>query len=158
MRKTTKAIVLLIIVAATASIQPLAAQQGPENWTAEQLMEPAALAAMFNDSRAQRMPVIIAVNPDGMYGLPYEGGIKNALWFGAAEKEENLEKLKSYLQGIDRDVDIVLYCGCCPFRMCPNIRPAFGMLSEMGFTNHKLLNLPQNIKENWIDKGYPMKE
>jgi hypothetical protein len=26
----------------------------------------------------------------------------------------------------------------------------------MGFTNGKLLNLPTNMKQNWIDRGYPI--
>ena len=52
--------------------------------------------------------------------------------------------------------NIVIYCGCCPFKDCPNIRPAFSLLNSMKFTNHKLLNLPLNLKTDWINHGYPM--
>jgi hypothetical protein len=31
-------------------------------------------------------------------------------------------------------------------------------LNDMGFKNHKLLNIPQNIKVDWIDKGYAVKK
>jgi thiosulfate/3-mercaptopyruvate sulfurtransferase len=35
----------------------------------------------------------------------------------------------------------------------PNIRPAFKLLTEMEFTHFKLLNLPHNLKTDWIDRG-----
>lgn len=34
-------------------------------------------------------------------------------------------------------------------------RPAIQALKDMNFTNYKLLNLPHNIKIDWIDMGYP---
>ncbi len=43
----------------------------------------------------------------------------------------------------------------CTIANCPNIRPAFSLLNEMKFTNHKLLDIPKNIKVDWIDKGFP---
>jgi hypothetical protein len=51
---------------------------------------------------------------------------------------------------------VVIYCGCCPFRNCPNIRPAFNLLKEKGYTKPRLLNLKQNLKVDWTDYGYPM--
>ncbi len=68
----------------------------------------------------------------------------------------NLLKWKNELQKLPRNTDIVIYCGCCPFEHCPNIRPAFKLLNDMGFTNQKLLNLSHNLKADWIDKGYPI--
>jgi hypothetical protein len=50
---------------------------------------------------------------------------------------------------------VIIYCGCCPFDKCPNIRPAFAALKEMGFKNARLLDLPKNIKADWLDKNYP---
>lgn len=151
--------IMLILAAITMAftIQSFSGQQEPEPWSEDQLMEPAKLAKILNDSSKQDWPLIIAVNPDGMYGLPLKGGIKGSKWFGAVEKKENLKKLENFLKEVEKDEEIVLYCGCCPFHMCPNIRPAFSLLNEMKFTQHKLLNMPKNIKENWIDKGYPMK-
>lgn len=143
--KSTKTIVLLLIavVGMAFSVKTFSGQQEPEPWSEDQLMEPAKLAKILNDSSKQDWPLIIAVNPDGMYGLPLEGGIKGSKWFGAVEKKENLKKLESFLKEVDKDEEIVLYCGCCPFHMCPNIRPAFSLLNEMKFTQHKLLNLPK---------------
>lgn len=156
--KTNTPVILLLMIAAALffSSAELWGQQNTEPWEKEQLAAPADLAETLNDSSKQN-PLILAVNPDGMYGLPYKGGIKGSKWFGAAEKEEHLNKLKDFLKDVDKDEDIVIYCGCCPFDMCPNIRPAFNLLNEQGFTHHRLLNMPKDIKENWIDKGYPMK-
>jgi hypothetical protein len=54
-----------------------------------------------------------------------------------------------------RDREIVIYCGCCPWEKCPNIRPAFAALQEMGFTHVKALYVPDNLAKDWIGKGFP---
>lgn len=131
--------------------------QEKEPWADTQLMNAETLAEMIQ-SGVDDLPIIIAINPDGMHRLDYEAGIEGAIWFGESENPENLAKLETFLQDVDRDAEIVLYCGCCPFAMCPNIRPAFSLLNNMGFVNHKLLDLPRNIVDDWIEKEYPMKE
>ena len=77
---------------------------------------------------------------------------------GEGKDKQKIEKLKKELSKLPKDTNIVIYCGCCPFKDCPNIRPAFKLLNEMKFTNHKLLNLSHNLKVDWIDKGYPINE
>jgi hypothetical protein len=84
------------------------------------------------------------------------GLIKDAVDMGVAHEKENLDKLKEFLSKEKRDRQIVIYCGCCPFERCPNIRPAFKLLNDMKFTNQKLLNLSHNLKADWINYGYPM--
>jgi hypothetical protein len=123
------------------------AQNSTEPWTEKQLMQPAELANILNDP-ASNKPVIYSIGPAGL--------IKNAIDIGDAKEAENIEKLKVKLSKLTKDADIVIYCGCCPFDKCPNIRPAFKLLNEMRFANHQLLNLSQNLKVNWIDLGYPM--
>jgi len=120
---------------------------GGDPWTAKQLMEPSDLAKVLNDPEAQQ-PVIFCVGPQAI--------IPNSIDIGPAGNKENLKKLKKELEKLPKDANIVIYCGCCPFSRCPNVRPAFNLLNEMGFTNQKLLNLKQNIKVDWIDKGYPL--
>jgi len=120
--------------------------EAPEPWTTGQLMAPADLAAIMNDSR-RKQPVIICVGPGAL--------IKGSLDMGPAKEKENLEKLKQLLGKLPRDTNVVIYCGCCPFDHCPNIRPAFTLLNEMKFTNAHLLNLEHNLKTDWIAKGYP---
>ena len=118
-----------------------------EPWTPDQLMQPEKLAAIMNDSTAVK-PLIISVGPVDL--------IKGAIKTGPAKEKENLKDLKNLLSKEDRKREIVIYCGCCPFKDCPNIRPAFSLLTEMKFTNRKLLNLLRNLKVDWIDHNYPM--
>jgi hypothetical protein len=49
-----------------------------------------------------------------------------------------------------------VYCGCCPYKNCPNARPAIALLKSMKFTNYHLLDLPTNIRTDWIARGYPV--
>jgi hypothetical protein len=118
-----------------------------EPWTPEQLMQPDTLAAIINDPTTTK-PLIISVGPVDL--------IKGAIRTGPAKEKENLKELKKLLANEDKKRSVVIYCGCCPFKDCPNIRPAFSLLTEMKFTNHKLLNLPHNLKMDWINHGFPM--
>ena len=118
-----------------------------EPWRSDQLMEPKDLVAMITN-KTPTEPLIINVGPAGL--------IKDAVDFGAAHEKENFEKLKDFLSNQKRDRQIVIYCGCCPFEHCPNVRPAFTLLNDLKFTNQKLLNLPHNLKADWINSGYPM--
>ena len=116
-------------------------------WTDSQLMEPSALANNFKDAKS-KSPVI--------FNIGAVEDIKGAKHIGAVNNAENLEKLKRAVAALPKNTAIVIYCGCCPFTKCPNIRPAFLELQKLGFTNVKLLNLPTNLKTNWIAKGYPL--
>jgi thiosulfate/3-mercaptopyruvate sulfurtransferase len=119
--------------------------QNPVNWTAEQLMEPETLAAKLKSG--ENLPVIFSVGPAAV--------IPHSIDMQAAHESQNLEALRKRLSGMSRDTPVVVYCGCCPFEHCPNVRPAIQLLKDMQFTNYKLLNLQKNIKADWIDKGYP---
>lgn len=120
--------------------------QNPENWTPKQLIEPAELATALNGKKD--LPVIVSVGPGAT--------IPNSIAVGMVNNPEGLDKLKAQLKTIAKDKKIVVYCGCCPFEHCPNVRPAITLLKEMKFTNYYLLNIPHNIKRDWIDKGYPV--
>ncbi|GAB4024171.1 rhodanese-like domain-containing protein [Spirosoma koreense] len=120
-----------------------------EPWRPEQLLEPADLAATMADAEAKK-PLIISIGP--------AASIKTSVGVGPANEAENLAKLEKLVSKEPKDRAIVIYCGCCPFKNCPNVRPAFTKLNELGFTNHKLLNLAKNLKTDWIDKGYPVVE
>jgi len=122
---------------------------GSEPWTTKQLMAPADLAELINNPAAKK-PVIICVGPGAL--------IKGSIDTGPAKEKENLEKLKKELTGLSKDAEIVIYCGCCPFDHCPNIRPAFSLLNEMKFTNTHLLNIEHNLRTDWVNKGYPQEK
>ena len=120
-----------------------------EPWRPDQLLEPADLAATIAASDAAK-PLIISIGPAAT--------IKGSVGVGPASEAENVAKLEKLLSKEPKDRAIVIYCGCCPFKNCPNVRPAFAKLNEMGFKNHQLLNLAKNLKTDWLDKGYPVAE
>lgn len=131
-------------VAAEPAQSPVASENS-EPWTEQQLLEPRDLAHEIEND--QDSLVIFSLGAGNI--IP---GSKDT---GPAGEDKALENLKKELEALPRDTDIVIYCGCCPIKICPNVRPAFNLLNEMGFTNHELLNLQENIKVDWIDKGYP---
>lgn len=126
-------------------------QRGPiaEPWSSSQLLAPSDLANTINDPKAKQ-PIVFSVGPGAL--------IRGSIDMGPAKEKENLNKFKLALGKLPKDANIVIYCGCCPFEHCPNIRPAFTLLNEMKFTNQKLLNLEHNIKIDWVNKGYPVQQ
>ena len=142
-------IILLAIFALYLSGCGKSGDTSSDPWTKDQLMEPSKLAEMINDS-TQKAPIILDI---GFYG-----GIKNSIRIGPAKDLRYALKLKNFLKTLPKDADIVYYCGCCPFKDCPNIRPAFKIFKDEGYTNAKLLNLPHNLQTDWKDKGYPMEK
>ncbi len=138
---------LFAIAVLALSFGNFAESGGQEPWTKDQLMPPTELVEIINNGNE---PVTY------IYDIGPVGRIRNAIEIGEGKNKKNIEKLKSELSELPKDANIVIYCGCCPFKDCPNIRPAFDLLNEMDFTNQKLLNLPENLKVDWIDKGYPM--
>ncbi len=115
-------------------------------WTDRDILAPETLA---KDVKAA---LVIHVGFDVLYRAAHIAGTPYA---GPASKPEGLAELKKAVAGQPHDREIVLYCGCCPMDKCPNVRPAFTALHEMGYTNVRVLRLPSNLKDDWIDKGYP---
>lgn len=118
-----------------------------EPWRPDQLLAPAALAKTIADPNATQ-PIIFCIGPGAV--------IKGSIDIGPARDSANLAKLRQRLSELPKDANIVIYCGCCPFVHCPNIRPAFSLLNELKFSQAKLLNIEHNVKTDWIDKGYPV--
>lgn len=138
--------IILVIGVLMSCIGNADAQQKSEPWRSDQLMATNVLAAKIKSNQIADM-LILSIGPDAV--------IKGSVDIGPTQEEANLAKLKNYLKQVPRDKKVVLYCGCCPFDKCPNIRPAFAALNKMGFKNAELLNIPKNIKVDWIDKDYP---
>ena len=146
-------IYLILLIFTFTGIQSLKSQTMPQtlelknNWTKKDLMEPAKLAALIKNPNLAK-PLI--------FNIGVVDNILGAKSFGAADKKENLVRFRKALSVLPKTTAIVIYCGCCPFGRCPNVRPAFQVLKDGGFVNAKLLNLPTNIKTDWTDKGYPL--
>lgn len=120
--------------------------QNPVNWTKDDLMEPLELATMLKSGK--QLPLIFSVGPGAT--------IPQSKHIGMTNDEANLASLKQELTVLPTASSIVIYCGCCPFEHCPNVRPAIALLKQLQFTNYKLLKIPKNLKADWIDKGYPV--
>ncbi len=117
-----------------------------EPWSTGELLAPSTLAAQLAKGGA----------PPVVFDMGSAGTIKGARKIGPAQETESLTKLLEAAAELPKNERVVVYCGCCPFAPCPNIRPAVRTLKEAGFTNVRLLNLPNNLKADWIDAGYPM--
>lgn len=114
-------------------------------WKEDQLISPVVLASMISKKEDVKI-----------YNIGVVQNIKGATNLGAASEAEQLNKLKEILKTTPKNKAIVIYCGCCPMDRCPNIRPAFKAFVDQKFTNVRLLELPTNIKTDWIDQGYPV--
>jgi hypothetical protein len=119
-----------------------------EPWKQDQLIEPAVLAEVIKNKTAK--PLI--------FNIGVVENIPGAKKTGAASEKKNLLAFEKAVQALPKNANIVVYCGCCPFNKCPNVRPAINSLKRMGYTNWKLLNLPTNIHTDWISKGYPLEK
>jgi thiosulfate/3-mercaptopyruvate sulfurtransferase len=115
----------------------------------ENLKDPKELAAQLNDPKAVK-PVIYNVGPVDQ--------IKTAINTGAVSTEEGFKKFRFEVSKITKDKEVVVYCGCCTASNCPNIRPAHKYLVDQGFKKAKILDIPTGIKEDWVQKDFPMEE
>jgi thiosulfate/3-mercaptopyruvate sulfurtransferase len=129
-------------------------KKSPDPWPASQALQASGLAAELAEKNGTP-PTIIYV---GFRTLFAGGHIPGASFNGTASSEEGLNSLKEWVEHLPRSADLVLYCGCCPFDKCPNIRPAFTALSNMGFKKVRVLVLPVNFATDWVDKGYPIQK
>jgi rhodanese-related sulfurtransferase len=84
--------------------------------------------------------------------------VPSAVYAGPASRPDGIELLKSAVAKLPRDREILIYCGCCPWDKCPNIKPAIELLKSMGFTRVTALHLATTFKADWIDQGYPVQQ
>jgi len=63
--------------------------------------------------------------------------------------------LQARVAKLPTDSAIVIYCGCCPWRKCPNIAAAYDALLARGFKNVKVIYFADDFGTNWVDQGYP---
>jgi rhodanese-related sulfurtransferase len=130
------------------------AQAGRSNsdpWTGQETMQPEDLAKLL----VAGGPQILMVGPRILFNGAH---IKGAVYAGPAGKPEGLDNLTKAADSLAKDRPIVLYCGCCPMEKCPNIRPAFQQLKELGYQRVKVLIVPTNLHDDWVAKGYPVEK
>ena len=128
------------------------AQETGDPWPASALVQPDALAATLQSAKA---PMVISVAFPVLYHAKH---IVHAIEAGPGSKPEGIAALKKAVANAPKNADIVIYCGCCPMVKCPNIRPAFRVLKEMGFTHVRVLDIASNMHDNWYEKDYPSED
>jgi thiosulfate/3-mercaptopyruvate sulfurtransferase len=130
-------------------------EKAADPWTSAEVLYAPDFAGEISNAKGGKAPTIIYMG----FRTLFEGGhIPGASFYGTASKEEGLADLKKSVAALPRSTNIVIYCGCCPFDKCPNIRPAYKALHEMGFTHVRLLVLPTSFAADWVEKGYPMQK
>lgn len=144
MRKTIFVTVLLLSSALIASAQrPMDPHPDVPRVSASDLVT--AL-------NGKNKPLVLQVGVARLFRYAHVRGSEYA---GPASEPDGIAALRKRVQSLPRNAPIVIYCGCCPWEHCPNVKPAYDELHTMGFTNVKALYLPNNFKFDWEDKGYP---
>ncbi len=142
-----KSVLLVLLFALAVFSRPLR-----EPWKDADLLQPSALSIRLG---AGEKPVILMVGFNVLYRAKH---IPKAIYAGPASQPDGLALLKNGVKGVDPKSEIVIYCGCCPMKDCPNLRPAFKTLAEMGYHNVKVLELEDNFSADWIEQGYPVEK
>jgi rhodanese-related sulfurtransferase len=138
-----------ILLAAAAGLV-LAATQGTVKADDLQLIQPGELAQTMKSSQK---PVILYVGPNALFTQAH---IPGSEYIGPTSKPQGLEKLRARAASLPKDGDVVIYCGCCPWNDCPNIRPAYAELKKIGFSRVRVLYLATSFGVDWKDKGLPV--
>lgn len=141
---------VFIAVAAFAQGRPSAATLPPGS---PELIQPQELLKTIQSGGAK--PLVLYVGPRFLYAHAH---IRGAEFIGPASEPASLAALRKRIAGLAKTSPIVLYCGCCPWEHCPNIRPAFQELQKNGFTAVKALYLATSFGTDWVDRGYPVEK
>jgi thiosulfate/3-mercaptopyruvate sulfurtransferase len=144
-------VVFAALVLALISVSAVLAFQA-SSIPASRLMNPEELVKILQAPTGEK-PLMIQV---GSHILYEQAHIPGSEYIGPASYESGLQQLRERVQPLPRKKFIVIYCGCCPWGHCPNVKPADDALRALGFTNVKVLYIPENFGANWVAKGYPV--
>jgi rhodanese-related sulfurtransferase len=114
----------------------------------KQLISPEELNQMLKTQK----PLLLQIGPRSLYEQAH---IPGSEYIGAASTPEGLDALRARVKAEPKDKLIVVYCGCCPWSHCPNVRPAYKELRNLGYTNVHVLYIANNFGADWVQKGYP---
>jgi thiosulfate/3-mercaptopyruvate sulfurtransferase len=145
--KTRKSYFLLTFFAITMMVGRSAGADLP----ASVLIQPNVLVKILQTNSGAKQ-LILQV---GFQKLYQQAHIPGAEYIGAATEAAGIQNLEKRVGSLPKNKAIVLYCGCCPWWHCPNVRPAYELLHSMGFSNVKVLYIAQNFGADWVSKGYP---
>ena len=117
------------------------------------VLQPVRLSKILTSSnlKPSETPIIFNVGP-------VERNIKGAIYIGPTSVSLGIDTLRSKVQGINKNASIVIYCGCCAFEHCPNIKPAYDELKKLNFANTYVLGLKIDLYTDWEKLGYPVEK
>jgi hypothetical protein len=144
------AVFVSVVAAAQSAGQAPASELRPGS---AELIQPQELLKALQSGAVK--PTVLYVGPRFLYAQAH---IRNAEFIGPASDPQSLDNLRKRVAALPRNSSLVLYCGCCPWEHCPNIRPAYQELQKTGFTGVKVLYLGNSFGTDWVDKGYPVEK
>ena len=155
-----RTLIRLLVITAVVATVALVWAQGPAKPAgvedvlkpgSPQLIQPQELLESMKTGHEQ--PVVLYTGPKAFW---VQAHIPGASYIGPVAKTEGIENLRTRIASVPKTKSVVIYCGCCPFDHCPNIRPAFAELKKEGFTKVRVLYLPTSFGVDWKDKGLPV--
>lgn len=120
--------------------------------SSSRLIKPDELVKLLGSAKSEK-PLMIQVGSHVLYSQAH---IPGSEYVGPASSDDGRERLRKRVEHLPRNTFIVIYCGCCPWDHCPNVKPADDALQSLGFTNVKVLYIADNFGADWVDKGYPV--
>ena len=139
--------VLLVGMLIAAAPVPVVAELPADPVT----VQPAEVAKLLSEKGEK--PLLLHVG----FKKLYQGAhIPNSEYFGPGTDDAVMDKLKARVAKLSKTAPILIYCGCCPWERCPNIKAAWKVLRALGFTNVKAMFVAKDFGEDWADKGYPV--
>jgi len=130
---------------------PSGVVKSTDPWTAKNVITIEELAKELKSKKDK--PVVLQIGFESLY---YYARIPGAIYAGPGRSEDGIKLLKSEAKKLKKNQNIVLYCGCCMWHECPNVRPAFETMKKLGFKNAKVLYIPDSFNADWMYKDYPV--
>jgi len=137
------AITAVVAAAALTSAQGLSKPASPADELSPGsplLIQPQELLKAMKTRGEQ--PAVLYVGPKSFW---VQAHIPGADYIGPVAKAEGIQNMRTRIAPIPKTMPVVIYCGCCPFEHCPNIRPALAELKKEGFAKVRVLYLPTSF-------------
>ncbi len=138
-----------VLIASAFEARLAGSPPAEDPWRPGDVLSPKQLDRSLHGAKK---PVVVSVGFEFLFKTSH---IPGAVFKGSAKDAAGIDSLKAWAKNLDRKGEIVLYCGCCPWKECPNIRPAFAALKAMGFTRLKVMEIGQDFHTDWVKQGYP---
>jgi len=143
-------LVLTLTAFAMASCQGGNGEDYPGPW-GPHVVAPADLVGELSSGTDK--PVVVCTAPSFLY---HAGHVPGAVLHGPTSTPAGHSDFVEWAKGLPRAANLVVYCGCCPLIHCPNLKPAYSALKELGFTRVRVLVLPQDFGTDWVRVGLPV--